>query len=209
MAAHDDKISSNRRKLFKALSAAPVVMTLRPGAALANASAYQCLNNPSTPADYLPNTSANTATCNIGEECFAYQEKRYWNVDDGTKVAGVDSNTANWPQEVRDLLGLTLVETELGTYITLGSDVINSDLLDLYGDGKLRIKDLQGTAYLEEIPARTGLFLVLVEPLDDGTRIDIAGIYPAQTQTGSLQGITGTCLASIHPGTTGVVIARG
>ena len=43
MAAQDDKISSNRRKLFKALSAAPVVLTLRPGSALANASAHQCV----------------------------------------------------------------------------------------------------------------------------------------------------------------------
>ena len=33
MAAHDEKISQNRRKLFKALSAAPVVATLAPGQA--------------------------------------------------------------------------------------------------------------------------------------------------------------------------------
>ena len=42
MAAHDEKISSNRRKLFKALSAAPVVYTLDSGATGANASAFQC-----------------------------------------------------------------------------------------------------------------------------------------------------------------------
>ena len=35
MAAHDEKISQNRRRLFKALSAAPVVATLSPGEALA------------------------------------------------------------------------------------------------------------------------------------------------------------------------------
>lgn len=45
MAAHDEKISQNRRKLFKALSAAPVVATLAPGQAAAQASAFQCLNN--------------------------------------------------------------------------------------------------------------------------------------------------------------------
>ena len=44
MAAHDDKISNNRRRLFKALSAAPVVATLRPGSAAAS-SAYQCAAN--------------------------------------------------------------------------------------------------------------------------------------------------------------------
>lgn len=43
MAAQDDKISENRRRLFKALSAVPVVMTLRPGEAMANMSAFQCL----------------------------------------------------------------------------------------------------------------------------------------------------------------------
>ena len=43
MAAHDEKISTNRRRLFKALSSVPVVMTLRPGSALATSSAYQCL----------------------------------------------------------------------------------------------------------------------------------------------------------------------
>lgn len=43
MAAHDDKISNNRRRLFKALSAVPVVATLRPGEALANSSAFQCV----------------------------------------------------------------------------------------------------------------------------------------------------------------------
>jgi hypothetical protein len=43
MADHDDKsVSEKRRRLFKALSAAPVVMTLRPGEALANASSLQC-----------------------------------------------------------------------------------------------------------------------------------------------------------------------
>ncbi len=46
MAAHDDKISDNRRRLFKALSAAPVVMTLRPGEALAgsNLAHITCAN---------------------------------------------------------------------------------------------------------------------------------------------------------------------
>ncbi len=45
MAAHDDNISNKRRRLFKALSAAPVVATLQPGSAFANASAFQCTKN--------------------------------------------------------------------------------------------------------------------------------------------------------------------
>lgn len=43
MAAEDDRISRNRRRLFKALSAVPVVSTLRPGSALAQNSSLQCL----------------------------------------------------------------------------------------------------------------------------------------------------------------------
>jgi hypothetical protein len=44
MASQDDQISDKRRRLFKALSAAPVVATLRPGEALANASLRQCIS---------------------------------------------------------------------------------------------------------------------------------------------------------------------
>ncbi len=42
MASDNQPISDKRRRLFKALSAAPIVATLRPGEALANSSAFQC-----------------------------------------------------------------------------------------------------------------------------------------------------------------------
>lgn len=42
MSAHEEKISNKRRKLFKALSAVPVVATFGPGEALANTSSIQC-----------------------------------------------------------------------------------------------------------------------------------------------------------------------
>jgi hypothetical protein len=45
MATQDNQISDKRRRLFKALSAAPVVATLSPGEALANASSVQCAAN--------------------------------------------------------------------------------------------------------------------------------------------------------------------
>jgi hypothetical protein len=42
MSAHEEQISQNRRRLFKALSVTPVVATLSPGSAVAGHSAYQC-----------------------------------------------------------------------------------------------------------------------------------------------------------------------
>jgi hypothetical protein len=42
MSAREENVSQNRRRLFKALSSAPVVATLSPGSALATHSAYQC-----------------------------------------------------------------------------------------------------------------------------------------------------------------------
>lgn len=42
MAVQNDKVSEKRRRLFKALSAVPVVTTLRPGSALAAQSSMQC-----------------------------------------------------------------------------------------------------------------------------------------------------------------------
>lgn len=210
MAAHDDKISTNRRRLFKALSAAPVVMTLRPGSALANASAYQCLvNEAGSPADFHlnPGDDPNLLSCDSGEPCYAYQEKPYWVVSEGT--AAVTSDPATWPDAVKALLGATIVETQTDTFIALNGDIVDGGLLVFYeGGAKLRIV-FGGITYIENIPTQNGLFLVLVEPLDGGTAIDIAGVYPEKMQGGDLQGIAGTCLASVHPGATGVVIARG
>ena len=40
MSAHEEVVSQTRRRLFKALSAAPVVATLSPGSAVAGDSAY-------------------------------------------------------------------------------------------------------------------------------------------------------------------------
>jgi hypothetical protein len=45
MSAHEEKVSQNRRRLFKALSATPIVATLSPGSAIAGHSAYQCAAN--------------------------------------------------------------------------------------------------------------------------------------------------------------------
>ena len=45
MATEGQQASQRRRRLLKAMSSAPVVMTLQSGSAMANTSAYQCLVN--------------------------------------------------------------------------------------------------------------------------------------------------------------------
>jgi hypothetical protein len=90
MSAPDDKISSNRRRLFKALSTAPVVMTLKPGAALANASSMQCLLKESgevTQKFHLKETAQCISTGSTeGAGCFAYLKQRYWDVSANTQL---------------------------------------------------------------------------------------------------------------------------
>ena len=85
MEAHDEKISRNRRKLFKALSAAPVIMTLRPGSALATASAFQCLSEDFSQ-DALAGAimpASKDQLCTLeSQDCYAYVERTYWVVPD-------------------------------------------------------------------------------------------------------------------------------
>ena len=120
MAAHDEKISANRRRLFKALSATPVVLTLRPGSALANSSIVQCLADgfasDAGTDDFIPTGG----TCSQNDDCFAYEELNYWQVPDQdpiSQAAGSD-----------DLRGAVIVETdpEAGVFMTTEGTVVSS-----------------------------------------------------------------------------------
>jgi len=194
MAAHDDKISDNRRRLFKALSAAPVVMTLRPGSALANTSAYQCLATDTT-TDFIPEPSATTCT---GEEgCFAYQLLTYWEVPTSSSCS---------------LGGQTIVEVSSRFYTLSGLDVTTSVWKDGVNLDIVIGGGCNASAY-QDIPPKQGYFLVLVEPVDAGgasvsgtsgeaVNIVPAGVYPKTQHAGNFQGITQTCLLSINPGAT-------
>ena len=206
MAAHEDKISNNRRKLFKALSTAPVVATLSPGSALANQSAYQCLTKA---VDMPPANLYHTTDPGCSNDlCYAYQERDFWVVPetDGTKPF----DTAGWPQAAIDLIGKTIVETESGVYITLEGDMVPIELLDTSVPGVLSIGTATDT-YIENIVTQQGLFLLVIEPLGatETPPISFVGVYPQYQPTGNLQGITGTCLTSILPGSSGFTVANG
>ena len=192
MAAHDDKISDNRRKLFKALSAAPVVMTLRPGAALATASAYQCLANKD--ADVFIAAPANECTDEI--DCFAYELLTYWNVQCGSDeiIIVVEVNSAFYRLDIPGVQVSTVSK-----------------------DGDNKLSGNLGACYFVELSSNDGYFLVLVEPVnadgtgvlgDSGEAVDInpVGVYPATLPAPTYQGITHTCLCSIHPDATGTFV---
>ena len=119
MAAHDEKISSNRRRLFKALSATPVVLTLRPGSALANSSIVQCLADgfasDTGTQDFIPSGAA----CSQGDDCFAYAPLTYWEVPDEPPISTADG--------AGDLRGKIIVETDPDneTFMTTDGTVVS------------------------------------------------------------------------------------
>ena len=198
MAAHEEKISDKRRKLFKALSAAPVVMTLRPGSALANQSAYQCLDlQGATPANF----HVTDPGCPDGATCYGYFQRPYWDPTDGSGTAVPD-------KECPGTVAGIIVKTRLDTFYNLQHQEV-SDLVVQNSNGTLDLLDNNGDACLTGITRRDGLFLILGEPLDEAglpvsgssdAAVDYQplGVYPEFLQTdGVNQGITGTCMASV------------
>ena len=86
MASDNQPISDKRRRLFKALSAAPVVATLRPGEALANSSAFQCaasLRKIQIQPFINQNNTPTSCAVAVGEDCtiegIIYRKVHYWN----------------------------------------------------------------------------------------------------------------------------------
>ena len=118
MAAHDEKISANRRRLFKALSATPVVLTLRPGTALAQDSFQQCLDkHVEVGSDFIPLEEG--ALCNDSESCSAYVVLSYWEVP-SAPVFGDLSDTVI--VEVSDGVFLTTDRTDISDRVDKGDD---------------------------------------------------------------------------------------
>lgn len=86
MSSQDDhQISEQRRRLFKALSAVPVVATLRPGEALANGSAFQCAaKEMALPETKYYKVAESTLNCGSlgakvpGNGCHAFLEREVW-----------------------------------------------------------------------------------------------------------------------------------
>lgn len=230
MAANEKQISQNRRRLFKALSAAPVVATLTPGSALANQSAFQCLSKIIPPVNFHPTDPG----CNTGETCYVYQPVEYWDTSSGTPPAGGGKPFNQWPPAVQALANQAIYQTSTGDFFildvtdgSLGGTSIDATLLDVDASNVMRLvgpPDQNGNmeVFLENIGTTSGRGLVLVQPLDANgaptsasstsmppTQISIDGAVPEVQPVGDLQGITASCLTSIMPGASGFSVARG
>lgn len=199
MAADDDKISTNRRRLFKALSAAPVVATLRPGEVLAGASALQCLDNGSETIDAFLKDATRGDT--YGR--YLYEYHSWWKY--GSNGIG------DCPDVFKNSASRKIVEIA-GDYYTFENEKVTGlvnkrsdsklDLLKLKSDGSV---DRCKTTSLEK---QNGLFLVVVEPQDqsgksvfgssgDAVRFHEVGVYPrVDPNSGVNQAVNSACVRS-------------
>ena len=199
MAARDEKISNNRRRLFKALSAAPVVATLKPGSALATSSAYQCLNSGHDISNWHPDdwTHVNDA-CTGGEPCYVYEYRNY-----------IDTNDVN-PHRGRSCPTFhnIIVEIRPGKFMDMdGRDV--TYFIGQHSDGRKMIYNSSNKVCKRRIKVRQGLFAKVGYANSDKTEFHFAGTVPERKIGGGYQGITGTCLNSLIPGASAKVLSRG
>lgn len=186
MSADDEnKISENRRRLFKALSTAPVVMTLRPGQALANASAFQCLSTPPTATTpvYLQPLPGDCSEADAG--CLAYVERvyfdnlslsnaqlNYWN-----RVIGNNSIIVQTDLTDPSVLYVVNMDTFAGSPFDAGA---NGFALD--SNNNLLVPVNSGGANPVQVAGQTGYFLYEVTPTADLMGIQEAFAYPQATQ---------------------------
>jgi len=153
MATQDDKISNNRRRLFKALSAAPVVATLKPGEALAALSSYQCAANlrDDLTLSTGPEVVESDDNCYTGPDNFCYEPRVVFEfagplLDSGgsaVDTTGVDitpSFTVVYADEVPADPG-TITETS-GAFL-----LVNEGGGAFATDGETLISNLSGGAY--------------------------------------------------------------
>lgn len=204
MAAHNEQTSNTRRKLLKALSSTPLVLTLRPDAAAAS-SAYQCITAAAEAAPPAPWhdaawLSTNAPYCTTSDVCFGYRQFWYWAIPSDI---GGGTNCTGWA-------GVTVVEVPQSggssRYFTLdGGEITDPRFIVDSSTHQLTInKNTTGAGTcVANYPGQQGLFLVQGEVLVDGQSGPIdwieTGTYP-QTQGVGLQGITGTCMASVSNG---------
>jgi len=187
MAAHDEKISTNRRRLFKALSSVPVVMTLRPGSALANSSLYQCAEKIAD-----PNTDPTLLTYGpIPTPGFATEMLDYF------PLQNVPSSCLL--QIASDFVvyidGALYGNLSPGIAITTGFTYDPGAGGAGSGTGSLMLLNNVGQT-CQTIAANSGNFALLDSVTDDNMFTGVP--FPkANPLSPGLQGITGTCLASI------------
>lgn len=192
MAAHEEKISDKRRKLFKALSAAPVVLTLRPGSANANSSAFQCaakILDPRTDPFLVSLGPTPSPTPD-----FVYGTYDYF------KLTNVPSNC-----RLNELADDFVVYIDGDLYGNLHPGVPITTSGYTYdsgqggpgsGTGSLTLLDGSGQQ-CQTIGATSGQFALLDNVEEDGSFEGVA--FPkADPAVPNMQGITGTCMASIN-----------
>ncbi len=195
MAAHDDQISKNRRRLFKALSAAPVVMTLRPGSALAQGSAFQCLENDPPATQFISSTEE--MLCDVTDNCSAYADLFFWEIPDVP------------PQAACALQGgETLVQTDPDTYVTF-PDGVEVDVNVVASQGQPGLWDIfpessSAIPCYEGVSQQRGNFRVVAPLTLDQQGYDLTSVQPdfIQPQNPDAVGITQTCLMSVDPDAT-------
>jgi hypothetical protein len=214
MATQDEKISDNRRRLFKALSAAPVVATLRPGEALATSSAIQCAANPMPIADtkYYLNTTQGCTNSDTGVDCHAYLQRMFWNPG---VTDPLDPLYAHWAKVfIVETQGLpsgsavsvywTVVDGQRGSTIGIsaaaGVNVVtrSGDQLFFYGS--------DGTSFLT-VDGAMGLFLAIGGPDDpnDPMGWTASAVWPEEQDTAN-NVLGGSCLTSF-PASGGFTLA--
>ena len=191
MAGNDDKVSDNRRRLFKALSTVPVVMTLRPGEALAINSAFQCADKIADP-DTLPNLDVFGPVPTPGFVTLPY---------DYFELVGVPSSCVLQPT-TNDFV--VAIDGELYGNLNPGVPITSGFVYDSgpggagSGTGSLTLLDGGGQPCGDPIPATIGQFALLDSVGDDGLFTGVAWPKANPALPSDLQGITGTCLASIN-----------
>lgn len=213
MAAHDDKISTNRRNLFKALSTAPVVMTLRPGSAFASESAFQCL------AKIRRDVSVPPGPVAAPVDNLLYADLDYWLIDEESRIkvdgVAVSTDGLTLPYPIPFLVVRMPAAQGGGMYATSGQivgDEANGVLFETpheidAGTGELVLKNSDGEVCIRADVTQGYFALVGVSAAgggltEDGQFSEI-GFFPQHPivtiggDPGSNQGITGTCMASL------------
>jgi len=192
MAAQKEKISGKRRKLFKALSAAPAVVTLSPGSALATDSAFQCaLKIADSTSD--PNL---TQAGPVVTEGFVNTTLTHWVVAEGEGVDDGTGSGENLPcpidasiEFIVEINGEFYDNANPGvpTSLNVARAATNSNVLEVSNSSDEVCRIIEG---------KPGDFAVLGAISSDGESFEALGVYP-QRDTSVDNGITATCMTSL------------
>jgi hypothetical protein len=173
--APQDSVSIKRRKLLKtAATTAPVIATLQSGAAFANTSAYQCINDATKELD-IKETVKDPVP--LGDNWVRKQVKRYKFKDSGGTI------TENWWYDIDGVFGVSS-----GPYYRVSDD------------GTLKQGDFPASDW-SVAAEQTVHVIVYFEPDATNTSVVEVGVYPkyyvAQPYDNTQLPLNGSCLASM------------